>query len=204
MRGDGGMDETDLAALVGARLCHDLISPLGAIGNGVELLQMQAGADRPEISLIASAVASANARIRFLRVAFGSASADHRMAQAEIVRLLDDWTGGSRLKVVWAVPGDQSRSDIRLVFLALQCVESALPRGGVVTVDRLATGWLLRAQAAQVRLLPDLWALIGQAGAAAPLQASQVQFGLLAGALQRTGRRARLEPQDQGLTLWLG
>ena len=42
-------DKPDLAALVGSRICHDLISPIGAIGNGVELLMMEGAAKGPEM-----------------------------------------------------------------------------------------------------------------------------------------------------------
>ena len=65
--------EDDLVALVGSRLCHDLISPLGAIGNGVELLTMTATTLSPELQLITESVAAANARIKFFRLAFGRA-----------------------------------------------------------------------------------------------------------------------------------
>jgi histidine phosphotransferase ChpT len=63
----------DLTSLIGSRICHDLISPLGAIGNGVELLAMSGTAPGPEMDLISQSVENANARIRFFRVAFGAA-----------------------------------------------------------------------------------------------------------------------------------
>ena len=58
-------DKPDLAALIGSRICHDLISPIGAIGNGVELMMMDGTAKTPELALIAESVANANARIRY-------------------------------------------------------------------------------------------------------------------------------------------
>ncbi len=66
----------DLAALVGSRICHDLISPIGAIGNGVELVLLDAAVGGPEVTLIADSVSHANARIRFFRIAFGATGAD--------------------------------------------------------------------------------------------------------------------------------
>ena len=69
-------DKPDLAALIASRICHDLISPIGAIGNGVELLAMEPGGPRPEMALISESVANANARIRFFRICFGQASSD--------------------------------------------------------------------------------------------------------------------------------
>ncbi len=50
-------DKPDLAALVGSRICHDLISPIGAIGNGVELMMMEGAAKGPEMALITESVA---------------------------------------------------------------------------------------------------------------------------------------------------
>ncbi|MCL4674724.1 MAG: hypothetical protein KJZ59_01530, partial [Pararhodobacter sp.] len=61
-----------LAAMIGSRLCHDLVSPLGAIGNGVELLQMTQ-APTPELDLVSEAVKTAQSRIRLFRLAFGVA-----------------------------------------------------------------------------------------------------------------------------------
>ncbi len=64
MSSDDTPQSPDLAALIGSRICHDLISPIGAIGNGLELLSM-AGAGGPEVALISDSVSNANARIRF-------------------------------------------------------------------------------------------------------------------------------------------
>ena len=58
----------DIAALVGSRICHDLISPIGAIGNGVELIGLTENTSSPELALISESVDNANARIRFFRV----------------------------------------------------------------------------------------------------------------------------------------
>jgi histidine phosphotransferase ChpT len=70
-------NDLDLAALVSSRICHDLISPIGAINNGLELLNMSGASPvGPEMQLICDNVKSASARIRFFRIAFGAASDD--------------------------------------------------------------------------------------------------------------------------------
>ena len=74
------MSPKDLNALLGSRICHDLISPLSAIGNGIELLTLS-GVDAPsEIALISESVDNANTRIRFFRVAFGAAREDQQIS----------------------------------------------------------------------------------------------------------------------------
>jgi len=83
-------DRPDLNALVGSRICHDLISPIGAIGNGVELLQMESAAQGPELALISESVTNANARIRFFRIAFGAAGRDQRIGRSEVAGILAD------------------------------------------------------------------------------------------------------------------
>ena len=71
--------ELDLAALISSRICHDLISPIGAINNGLELLGMSGQSlDTPEMSLINESVQNASARIRFFRIAYGAASEQNR------------------------------------------------------------------------------------------------------------------------------
>ena len=89
----------DISALLGSRICHDLISPLGAISNGVELLEMSGAQMGPELQLISESVENANARIRFFRVAFGIASPDQTIGAPELRGILDDLGKGSRMRV---------------------------------------------------------------------------------------------------------
>ncbi len=143
----------DLNALIGSRICHDLISPLGAIGNGVELLTMSGAVAVPEVALIAESVDNANARIRFFRVAFGAARTGVDMGRPEIVSILDAVFEGGRLSVDWQVEGDCRRMDVKLTFLLVQCLEAALPWGGAVTVSEDGGVWRMegRGRAGQDR-----------------------------------------------------
>ena len=62
----------DLGALLCSRICHDIISPVGAINNGLELLE-EGGADEDAMALIKSSARNASARLQFARIAFGAA-----------------------------------------------------------------------------------------------------------------------------------
>jgi histidine phosphotransferase ChpT len=117
--------QRDLNALLGSRICHDLISPLGAIGNGVELLAMSGINAAPEIALISESVENANARIRFFRVAFGASSPGQMVGRPEIMSILNDMTKGGRLDIDWRPTDDVLRAQVKLAFLLLQCLESA-------------------------------------------------------------------------------
>lgn len=177
----------DLVALVGSRLCHDLVSPLGAIGNGLELLAMAGGGADDEMQLVTESVAHANARLKFFRVAFGQAAGDQRLGHREIVALLDDIALGGRLSFDWQPEGDQARREVKLGFLAVLCLETALPWGGRIIISTAGGGWRLAAEARRTRPDPDLWARLD--GGTAPLAPAQVQFGLLATEAARQGRR---------------
>ncbi|MBM3605698.1 MAG: histidine phosphotransferase [Alphaproteobacteria bacterium] len=192
---------SDLAALLGSRLCHDLVSPLGAIGNGVELLEMSPDfpgiGQSPEMRLIAEAVASARSRIQAYRMAFGLAQGDQRVSRPELARLLDGMTAQGRLTIRLEADGDFARAEIRMVMLALMCLESAMPWGGRVMVLRATPGWRLVAECDRSRLDPAIWAWLDGNGARMPAP-SEVHFALLAEAAATEGRRLRHEFDDTG------
>ncbi|WP_128254115.1 histidine phosphotransferase family protein [Falsirhodobacter deserti] len=181
-------DTPDLAALIGSRICHDLISPIGAISNGVELLAMTGAAATPEMELISASVAQANARIRFFRIAFGVASEGQAVGRAEAVSILDDMTASGRIRVDWAVAGDLDRQETKLAFLLIQCLETALAFGGTITLDGPRS---LRAEARRLRAIPDQWAVLE--GRSNDVSASHVHFALAAHAIAAQGATARVE-----------
>jgi histidine phosphotransferase ChpT len=195
-------DSPDLAALIATRICHDLISPIGAIGNGVELLTMEAGgATRPEFALISASVANANARIRLFRIAFGAATGDQRIARNEVLSILTDLGHSGRITFAWTSPADLSRREVRLIFLLLLCLETVLPFGGRVEVTRDNEDWSIRAEAKRTKLDPDLWALLTEPAVEVPVEAGKVQFALVGQDLARLGRTLHTEIDASGLRL---
>lgn len=196
----------ELTQLLGSRLCHDLVSPLGAIGNGVELLEMAPEfpgiAQSPELRLIAESVAAARARIQAFRMAFGQAQGDQRLSRADLLRLAEGISAQGRLKIELDAEGDFARAEVRMVMLALMCLETALPWGGRVMLLRGSAGWRLVAEAGRTKPDPALWQwLDGESERLRPLAPSEVHFALLAEALQGAGRQATYEVDDQGAEL---
>ena len=195
-------DKPDLTALLGSRICHDLISPIGAIGNGVELLMMDGLGSSPEFALIADSVANANARIRFFRVAFGAAGAsEQRIGRTEVAGILSDLTRGGRVTLEWHSPSDLSRREVKLAFLSILCLESAMPHGGTVSIDRGDTRWTLRGEAARLRIDPDLWELLSNPAASVDLGPGQVHFALLRDEITRQHRRLTVEVGETAVRL---
>ena len=195
-----GRDNVNLAALIGSRICHDLISPIGAINNGLELLNMSGGSDGPEMELISESVENASARIRFFRMAYGAASAQ-MVGRAEVVSILQDNARGGRLTMAYGPLDAQPRWVVRLVFLALQCMETAMPYGGRIEVALIDDKWAVTGHADKFSLDDTLWTTL-QTGDLDALMPAHVQFGLLYHHARDAGRTVAYEP-PQGDTLTL-
>ena len=193
------MSDPDLNALIGSRICHDLISPLGAIGNGVELLNMAGMASGPEMALISESVENANARIRFFRVAFGAASAEARVGRSEILSILDGMYRAGRMNVVWSLAGDHPRRLVKQSFLALQCVESALNWGGEVTLSGDAGRMSLEGKGERVKFDEALWHLATGRSKTADLAASDVHFALFPLSSAQNGRPVEVDAGEDFL-----
>ena len=199
----------DLAALIGARICHDLVSPVGAISNGVELLSLGGAAPSgPELALVAESCASAEARLRFYRVAFGTQTAAEAIAAGEIARLAAGYLADTRLALDWQADAALPRGEVQLGFLALMCAGAALPRGGTVQVTRPGgrtgghTGgrWHLAAEGPRLAADPALWARLSSPGGA-DLPPSQVEFLLLGFCAGAAGRSPEVQIGEHALAL---
>lgn len=165
----------DLAALVGSRLCHDLVSPLGAIGNGVELLRMiHDGSD--ELVLIEQAVASAQARLLLFRLAFGAATEDQQVRAADLFEALGALSLHGRIALHGTLDGALPRTRARRLALAGLCAETALAWGGTLTVAHDGVS----AEAPRLRLEPALWQPLAAGTPPDDLAPASVHFALLA------------------------
>ncbi len=169
----------DLAQLVGSRLCHDLVNPISAISNGLELLALSGAAPTPEIELIGDAVKDALARIRFFRVAFGAARPGETISARETREVLSEIYGNSRLDVQWQIAEDLPRADTKLGFLLLNTAETAFPLGGTLTISRRASGWRLEAAGRKMSVEDANWQALVTPGLATSPPPARVQFALL-------------------------
>ncbi|WP_407493323.1 histidine phosphotransferase family protein [Pseudooceanicola sp. MF1-13] len=193
-------DETQrLAALVGSRICHDLISPVGAIQNGVELLAME-GRAGPEMALIEDSVKNASARIRYMRVAFGLAGVAQPISRAEVMGTLADMSRAGRVRYDWTLDKDCLRADAQQVFLAMMCLESAMPRGGTIVARGIDDGWAITGPAEMDRPNAEMWGLLQGQAEADPLPA-HVQYAMLPLVLKTHQRHLTVTPGDTSVTL---
>ena len=191
----------DLVALVGSRIAHDLNNPIGAIANGVELLGLTGQADGPELALITESVENARRRIKTFRIAFGAAAAGQLVAASEIAELVAPGAGARRLQTDWPVRDDLERYDAKRVFLALMCIESAMPWGGRATVRQAPDGWRVDAEADRTRIEPAHWSLLQGGHAPGDLAASAVHFALFARETIGSGHPVSVVMSDTAIAL---
>lgn len=194
-------DKPDLTALIGSRICHDLISPIGAISNGLELLMMDGSQGGPEMVLISESVANANARIRFFRVAYGLAQNAQRISRAEVQSILSDVTRGGRLQIEWTSDADLVRPEVKLAFLLIQCLENAMAYGGRIVVSGIEGRWQITGQADKLRIDTALWEILANPAANPPITPALVQFPLAAETLITRGYRLKTTLTQKDVTL---
>ena len=161
-------DGQALAALIAGKLCHDFISPAGAISSGLDLLKDPTAQDMRDdaMGLIEASAKKMVALVAFARVAFGAATSAERFSGAELGELVAGLTEGGRATLEWAVADvsyskAQSRALVNLAYLTM----AALPSGGVATIATRAEDGLViegRAEGARARLKGE--AVAGLAG----------------------------------------
>lgn len=192
--------DTNYATLIGSRICHDLISPIGAINNGIELLQMTNPNQTPEMSLISESVCNASARIRFFRIAFGAA-AGQQVGRPEVISILKDVYAGSRLTVAWGPLDPQPRRMVRLAFLGMMCMETGMPYGGRVEVAQHSGLLHITGHADKLNLDAALWDRLRGKPTEGDLRPAHVQFGLMPQIATDEGRDLRVTLTDRKITL---
>jgi histidine phosphotransferase ChpT len=186
----------NLAALIGSRICHDLISPIGAVANGLELMALSAAIDGPELDLVNESAANANARIRLFRLAFGQATPGQTTRGDEVGSILRDVYGKSRLAIEWLPPPSFVRPEAQALVLAILCCEQALPQGGTITLTQGQKRWTVRATGPQIKADRALWANLGRPYPDCDVAPAQVQFALLPHLMAERGKTCTFEITD--------
>ena len=188
----------DLAGIVCARICHDLVSPVGAVVNGADLIREVGAADAAEeIAMVEQSARRAAALLKFHRLAFGAAGdRDATLARGQLRERVEDVLAGRRVQLGWSAPQGPAISlpVARLICLMLLAgramlgmggtLRVVLPAGDALPVAVIAEGARAAASADQRRWL---------AGGPGPGPGSrQVEFALAGPAAAAVGARIEL------------
>jgi histidine phosphotransferase ChpT len=183
--------DLELAALISSKICHDVIGPVGAIYNGLEILDEDDDAEAKTYALdvIRNVTEQASARLQFARFAFGaagSAGAQIDLATAEQISrgLLGEARAGSQAKpakhrLAWSgLAGQMAKDKVKLLLNLVASALTALPRGGDIAVAVTGSlekpSFVLRCQGTAARP-PQYLVDFVSGGQAPPLDALSIQ-----------------------------
>lgn len=204
------LDKLDLAALLCSRVCHDVISPVGAIVNGLEVLEDDNDPSMREfaLDLIAKSARQASARLQFARLAFGaSGSAGAQIDTGDAEQVAKGFIQDDRTTLNWLVPrAILPKNRVKLLLNLLLVAGATIPRGGSITVETAGegeeAGFRLRTEGVSARVPPHLQALLdGKGNEAGTVDAHAVQphyTGLLARAV---GVAVTLAADGEGIAI---
>jgi histidine phosphotransferase ChpT len=170
----------ELAALLCSRLCHDIISPVGAISNGLELLD-EGGADEDAMALIRASARNASARLQYARIAFGAAgSAGMQIDTGDAEAVARAYFANEKPELAWS--GERvllPKNQVKLLLNLLLIANAAIPRGGrieVVLDASAGTRLQLRASGPMMRVPARFLELLSGQEPQEPIDAHSVQF----------------------------
>jgi histidine phosphotransferase ChpT len=179
---DEAMNDLEFAAMLVSRVCHDLVSPVGAVVNGLEVLEDERDANMraDALKLVTSSAEQAAARLQFARIAYGAAgSAGAELDLSEVGRNLQNLVRGGKVQIDWqAAQLNWPKDWAKLLMNATLLAVDSLPRGGEVTVETTADagtpGFTVRAKGQNARMLEEVQkAAMGEPSA--PLDGRSIQ-----------------------------
>ena len=183
VQGSIAIGALDLAALLCSRVCHDLISPVGAIVNGIEVMEEDKNEETKTfaLDLIKRSAYQASAKLQFCRLAFGaggSAGAQIDLGDAEKAArgLIED----GKTTLTWNLPRELlAKNRVKLLMNMLLIGAGSISRGGTLTVDPVPggegiSGFVISASGLNARLNPTIAELIA-GNSAHPVDAHAIQ-----------------------------
>jgi histidine phosphotransferase ChpT len=151
------MDDLKIASLMCSKVCHDLISPVGALGNGLEVLNEDQDPDmrKHAMDLIEASAAQASAKLQFARLAYGaSGAAGSEIDLREAENVLKTLIGNGKIALNWNAPPETLDKDlVKLLANLVHMAGDTIPRGGdlTVSVTKLPDGGLFRIEAKGIK-----------------------------------------------------
>lgn len=206
---ESSIEALDLAALLCSRVCHDLISPVGAIVNGLEVLEEEKDEATKEfaLDLIKKSARTASAKLQFCRIAFGAAgSAGAQIDVGDAETIARGFLEDDKTKLAWNLPRALSpKNRVKLLLNMLVIAGQAIPRGGRISVDPVGSGesmgFKVTAAGTNAKVPPAVPALLTGEGGGEGLDAHRIQpfyAGLLARA---SGVKATIAMDGEAVVL---
>jgi histidine phosphotransferase ChpT len=195
---DQKLSDLDLAALLCSRVCHDIISPVGAIANGLELMDdpdVDAAMKATALDMVRNSAKTATAKLKFCRIAFGaSGSAGAQIDMGEAGEMAKAFVGEEKIRLDWQAPREnRPKAEVKLVLNMMMLAMAGIPRGGVVTVAVDGRNFAVKAQGERSKVPQAMADVLTGVAAIDSLDARMVQ-----------PYYAKLLAQSAGLSLTIG
>ncbi len=154
---DDRLRDLDLASLIGSRICHDLISPIGAISNGLEVLSTSDDEEMRQVALelVGNSARQAARKLAFARLAFGAAgSMGAEISLGDAQDLATDLLAEDRrVKLNWQAPRENRPKPVVKLLLNLLLIGiGCIPRGGEISVETQGDALLITARGPRAAL----------------------------------------------------
>jgi len=177
------IEALDLAALLCSRVCHDLISPVGAIVNGLEVLAEEKDEETKTfaLDLIKRSAGTASAKLQFCRLAFGAAgSAGAQIDLGDAETISRGFFEDDKTKLAWNLPRVLlAKNRVKLLLNLLLIAGQTIPRGGRLTVEPIGggdgMGFKVSAAGVNAKVPPAVAALVAGETGDTPLDAHRIQ-----------------------------
>lgn len=199
------LSDLELAALLCSRVCHDVISPVGAIANGLEILADETDEEMRALAfdLVRRSADQASAKLQFCRLAFGAAgSAGSKLDLGEAGEIARLFVGEEKVKLEWAMPhGTRDKTEVKLVLNLMLMAVSAVPRGGLVRVGEEEGRLVVRATGEKAKLPEASARVLAGESDAAEIDARLVQVYYTTRLAAQAGYRLDLEIGSDGLAI---
>jgi histidine phosphotransferase ChpT len=203
------LEGLDLAALLCSRVCHDLISPVGAVVNGIEVMEDDADEQTKQfaIELIKKSATTASARLQFCRIAFGAAgsagaSIDTGDAESVARGMMED----DKTKLTWKLTRVLlPKNRVKLLLNLLLMAGGTIPRGGTLAVEGVGEGdtmgFKITSTGMNARIPQAAPGLVAGETGGNPVDAHAIQ-PFFTGLLARTcGMSVTLAPEGEAIVL---
>jgi len=203
------IEALDLAALLCSRVCHDLISPVGAIVNGLEVLAEEKDEETKTfaLDLIKKSAGTASAKLQFCRIAFGAAgSAGAQIDLGDAQTISRGFFEDDKTKLVWNLPRMLlPKNRVKLLLNMLLVAGQAIPRGGSLTVDPIGAGetmgFRVSATGANAKIPPAVPALLAGEDGGVGLDAHRIQPFYASLLAQACGMKAAIAMEGEAVVV---
>jgi len=201
------MDNPDLAAALASRICHDLVSPVGAVVNGVDLLRETGPADLADtVGMIAQSAGRASALLQFYRVAFGAAEGEGKLiGRPTLGELASVLAQPPRITIDWEEAGPAfTRPEAKLIALLLLAARSALGLRGAIHVRPASDATFpltISLESAAFSKMEPLLGNLAAGSASAPISPRSVEFILARNAAEKLGVELEIAKAEGVVTI---